>query len=404
MDCAKGRAVADLYDEVMVEILSRVPVKDLRRCTCVCKSWRNLITDPLNRKKLPQTLEGFFHGVVGGPHSYGQFTSLSGSGERVAPVDPSFSFITAMLPGVERMVLLDSCNGLLLFGCTREDKFGYIVTNPATEELMTVPASSGSCPLPPPFERDMVGGERYAHTFLMFNPAVSSHFHLVQIWENKAAKEVETLHSYSSETKAWSDRSSKWGRGEEGGEWELWGESVIGFMCGWTLVDGLLHFLAFDLQKEETVIIAVDGEGETRRIIGWHGKDVRAIVFIGESQDHLHCIGVNVQLDQGSEVRFTRMSIWVLEDYDTQAWILKHNVSSLQFFELLSHPIKDFHIVAIHPYHNSFILIQHWNQKLVSYNMDTQELHGLRTLGKGYAVITPYIPCFLESSVLATKH
>jgi hypothetical protein len=98
------------------------------------------------------------------------------------------------------------------------------------------------------------------------------------------------------------------------------------------------------------------------------------------------------------------MSIWVLEDYDTQAWILKHNVSSLQFFELLSHPIKDFDIMAIHPDHNSFILVQHWNQKLVSYNMDTQELRGLCTLEKGYVVITPYIPCFLESSVLATKH
>jgi hypothetical protein len=399
MDCAKRRAVADLHDELMVEIFSRVPVKDLRRCTCVCKSWCNIITDPLNGKKLPQTLEGFFQGVVGGPHNYGQFTSLSGSGERVPPVDPSFSFITAMLPGVEHMVLLDSCNGLLLFGCIREDKFGYIVTNPATEELMTVPTSSGSCPPPP-----LVRGERYAHTFLMFNPAVSSHFHLVQIWEDNAVKEVETVHSYSSETKAWSDRSSKWGRGEEGGEWKLWGESVIGLTRGWALVDGLLHFLVFDLQKQENVIIAVDGEGKTCRIIGWHGKDVRTIAFIGQSQNHLHCIGVNLQLHQGSQVRFTQMSIWVLEDYDTEAWILKHNVSSSQFFELLSHPIKDFHIVAIHPDHNSFILVQHWNQKLVSYNMDTQELHGLCTLGKGYVIITPYVPCFLESSVLATKH
>jgi hypothetical protein len=54
MDCARGRAVAGLYDELMVDILSRVPVKDLRCSTCVSKAWCDLITDPLNRKKLPR--------------------------------------------------------------------------------------------------------------------------------------------------------------------------------------------------------------------------------------------------------------------------------------------------------------------------------------------------------------
>jgi hypothetical protein len=153
--------------------------------------------------------------------------------------------------------------------------------------------------------------------------------------ENKAVEEVETV-----------QRSSKWGRGEEGGEWELWGESVIGFMCGWALVDGLLHFLAFNLQKQENGLL--------------------------------------------------HLGFWALVD-DLDEWSAAFSCHFLA-------PIKDFHIVVIHPDHNSFILVQHWNQKLVSYNMDTQELHGLCTLENGYVVITPYIPCFLESSVLATKH
>jgi hypothetical protein len=148
---------------------------------------------------------------------------------------------------------------------------------------------------------------------------------------------------------AWSDRSSKWGRGEEGGEWELWGESVIGFMCGWALVDGLLHFLAFNLQKQENGLLHL-------------GFGLWSMIWMNGL---LHFLAI--------------------------------------FLHFLA-PVKDFHIVAIHPDHNSFILVQHWNQKLVSYNMDTQELHGLCTLENGYVVITPYIPCFLESSVLATKH
>ena len=175
--------VARLHDNAIVEILSRLRAKSLCRCKCVSKPWRDLITDPLHRMKLPQTLEGFFHGSADGRCSYGYFTSLLGRGECVPLVDPSFSFLMVKLPGVKHMVLLDSCNGLLLFGCTREEKFGYIVCHPATEELVTVPASSGSCPPPPPLEKsyDDTDRGRYAHTFLMFDPAASSHFNLVQI-------------------------------------------------------------------------------------------------------------------------------------------------------------------------------------------------------------------------------
>jgi hypothetical protein len=126
---------------------------------------------------------------------------------------------------------------------------------------------------------------------------------------------------------------SKWGRGEEGGEWELWGESVIGFMCGWALVDGLLHFLAFNLQKQENGLLHL-------------GFGLWSMIWMNGL---LHFLAI--------------------------------------FLHFLA-PVKDFHIVAIHPDHNSFILVQHWNQKLVSYNMDTQELHGLCTLENGYVVIT----------------
>ncbi|XP_066398716.1 F-box protein At2g23160-like [Miscanthus floridulus] len=409
MDRAKGRAVAVLHDDLMVEILSRVPVKDLCRSTCVSKPWRDLITDPLNRKKLPQTLEGFFHGGADGHHSYGHFTSLSGSGECVPPVDPSFSFLTAKLPGVERMILLDSCNGLLLFGCTREDKFGYIVCNPATEELVTVPSSSASCPPPPPLEEGYYdandGEERFAHTFLMFDPAVSLHFHLFHIWENRTMVKVETVHSYSSETRAWTDRSSKWKRGEKGGEWGLWGKAIIQFTYGRALVNGLLHFVVSRVRKHEFLIVAVDGKGKTCRIIGWHDKHASAeATFIGQSQGHLHCISMNKQSQRSRMHYFTWLSVWVLQDYDTQEWILKHNVSTSQLFGLLSCPIIDFDIVAMHPDHNSIILVQGSNQKLVLYDMDSKELCALRSLGEDCMFIfIPYVPCFMESPFLATK-
>lgn len=107
---------------------------------------------------------------------------------------------------------------------------------------------------------------------------------------------------------------------------------------------------------------------------------------------------------KGFRIYFTQLSVWVLEDNDTQEWILKHNVSCSQLFGFLSCPAHDLDIVAIHPDHNSVIFVQRWNRKLVLYNMDTKELHPLRSLRGGYRFITPYVPCFVESSVLATKY
>jgi hypothetical protein len=116
----------------------------------------------------------------------------------------------------------------------------------------------------------------------------------------------------------------------------------------------------------------------------------------------LQCISRNVKL-QDLLFHFTQLSVWVLDDYDTQEWILKHNVSCSQIFGSPSCPINNFDIVAIHPDHNSIILVQHRNQKLVSYYMDSKELHALRSLGEDYPFITPYIPCFMQLPVLATK-
>jgi hypothetical protein len=169
MDCPKTEsgevAVACPPDDSLVEIFSRLPAKPLFRCKCVSKNWCGLIADRLRCRKFPQTLEGFFAGD--GVESYGGFICP----ERPVPlVDPSFSFLTK-LPEIKKIVLLDSCNGLVLFGHRRvSDKYsslGYIVCNPATEEWVSVPSSDWT-------------------PYLIFDPAISPHFQLIQFRFNKS--------------------------------------------------------------------------------------------------------------------------------------------------------------------------------------------------------------------------
>ncbi|KAK7256995.1 hypothetical protein RIF29_30649 [Crotalaria pallida] len=45
-DCARSRHSPFLLEELIEEILSRLPVKSLAQCRCVSKSWYLLISDP----------------------------------------------------------------------------------------------------------------------------------------------------------------------------------------------------------------------------------------------------------------------------------------------------------------------------------------------------------------------
>ncbi|WVZ95909.1 hypothetical protein U9M48_041615 [Paspalum notatum var. saurae] len=155
---AAASAFPSLPDDATVEILSRVPAKSLCRFKCVSKGWRDLISERLRCKKLPQTLEGFFYAddeVHGGNSDGGhgkeeacvdiQWRFINTLGRSVPLVDSSFNFLFKQLPCTESIGLLQSCNGLLLFGhkwgSDMYDSLGYIVCNPATEQWMSVPSS-----------------------------------------------------------------------------------------------------------------------------------------------------------------------------------------------------------------------------------------------------------------------
>jgi hypothetical protein len=165
---------------------------------------------------------------------------------------------------------------------------------------------------------------------------------------------------------------------------------------GRALVGGMLHFLVCHAQKMEALIVAVDGEGKTCRVIRWHEKHADSdATFIGQSQGRLHCVTVDMQMQhRHPHVYVNKLSVWVLEDYGTQEWILKHSVIFSEVFGVRC-SMFDFSVVGIHPDRNVVFFLQHWNsRKLVSYDMDSGELRALGTLAQGYRSITPYVPLF----------
>uniref|UniRef100_N1QWF3 Uncharacterized protein n=1 Tax=Aegilops tauschii TaxID=37682 RepID=N1QWF3_AEGTA len=176
-------------DDLLVEILSRIPAMSLRRLKCVSKHWLYLIDHPDHRKKLPQPLAGFLYtssttGELLTVSSF-RFTSLS-RGCRAPLIDTSFAF----LPNHQRVDLLDCCSGLLLcrWHAAGADECRYIVCNPARKEWVMLPEPSKA--------------EEVSTVRLGFDPAVSSHFYVfIMLLEEIDGDFYHTrVNVYSSET------------------------------------------------------------------------------------------------------------------------------------------------------------------------------------------------------------
>ncbi|KAL6598068.1 hypothetical protein ACP70R_046489 [Stipagrostis hirtigluma subsp. patula] len=365
---------AGLPDDALVEILSRLPVKALHRSKRVAKGWRDLVDDPLHRSKLPQTLRGFLllrHEISG------RWSQISGSNSgkgcdggfldllpRSVPlqIDPRLTFLTK-LPEIQNLTLEDSCNGLLLFEHYPPWELflepEYIVCNPIMEQWVAVPTSDSYPVLD-------------SNIYLVFDPAVSPHFHLLQFYSEPCEEDEDEdgiimVYVYSSETGRWNDSQRDRDKQKEQGELEEWrfrGETPEAFVTA-AFVQGMLHVLLSQQQQ----IVAVDLQGKTRRMIAapvmMHGKGMWLSGYIFQSQGHLHYILLNSEDEQGHE-----MSVWVLEDYHTEEWVLKHTVSLLDLFGVVKGR-WEYDLVTIHPDCNVVFFHQESKQKLISYNMDS---------------------------------
>nr|CAB3495490.1 unnamed protein product [Digitaria exilis] len=361
---AKRKPAARLTDELLVEILRRLPVRSVCRFKCVSRSWRNLISNPAHRKKLPQTLAGFFYRSWNWerfPRSARHFTNITGKGRPF--IVPSFSFLP--VPS-DNVTLLDSCNGLLLCRCfgagDASPPFHYVVCNPATKKWVMLPDGSGE--------------DRTA--CLGFDPAVSSHFHVVEyvLDEEECVTGVEI---YSSKTAAWSFKDSEWDS-----DVSLYDDERSAFL------NGFMHMLTSDEDNGNHVVVMVDMEGKT-----WRTIPVPTKYFVGSIHQYQgRLCFLNIDNADAS-----KLSIWILKDHAAHEWTPKHSVR-IQFL----FPEKDIEInmnwtlITFHPECNLIYFVYGWDDTLIAYEMDRKEVRVIRKLGNECSgPYLPYVPLFTEA-------
>ncbi|XP_073360624.1 uncharacterized protein [Aegilops tauschii subsp. strangulata] len=130
-----------LTRDLIAEILSRVPYKSL----CICPAWRHLIADPVYRKKIVQSLTGFFYRITdeaaAEPGSFPGVNYADLSAFPWASVPKTHPRLPLPPDSTGRVMSVDdSCDGLFLARISSGAwKFRYMVSNPATGEYTLLP-------------------------------------------------------------------------------------------------------------------------------------------------------------------------------------------------------------------------------------------------------------------------
>ncbi|KAF7046537.1 hypothetical protein CFC21_055562 [Triticum aestivum] len=367
---ATPEAAALFTDDLILEILSRLPARSLHRFKCVSVAWRDLIADPANRKMLPQTLAGFLYTSYCSGHRH-HFASISGS---AAPFDPSLPYLQPSK--YKDMAQVDACNGLLLYRVSNKNKVApwswaeddcrFVVCNPAIARWVELP------PKPP------VPKIRYSLTAaLAFDPVISLHFHVLHFEEDYLANYMTGVSIYSS-------RAGAWSRGDSGMV-----EKVPPFFISKCVFVGGIMYVIGELQhintSNEYVLVGVDMEGKEWKTI--HVPYCSRFCTIGLSQGCLHYAVAN------NEILVPEMTLWCLKDCDSKEFVLKHTAS---MDKLLSMTRMKYKVVDIHPDSDTIFLVSFGGATLAAYDMRHQKVGCIINLESSTQRFLPYVPLFSE--------
>ncbi|KAM3193275.1 hypothetical protein ACQJBY_070082 [Aegilops geniculata] len=387
-----------LTHDLMAEILCRVPYKSLCICKCVCPAWRDLIADPESRKKIVQSLAGFFYHIPA--------DSAESRGLAVNYADLSafpWSSVHRTYPRLPlppdsadcSFTLKDSCDGLFLTRIgtgTPEPQFRYMVSNPATGEYTLLPHSgyAGNC----------------CGSYLGFDSGVSTkEFHVFEFveWadEHWVPSVVTGANIYSSQTGAWVAMKPKW--------------DIQVRLCGGPLGvfrKGCLHLL---IRLHGLTI--VDAQGlKWRTVPVPNFNDPSFSGFIGKSAGQLFYINSDDGEEGYGSTSFSTISVYVLSSriYNQDAshlddgcthWSLLHMLSDdgcthWSLLHKLSDVIPkenfclgwDLKVIGVHPHANIIFMADFNNNQLLAYDLDHCESTAVHHIERTYLAHEQYFP------------
>jgi len=218
---------------------------------------------------------------------------------------------------------------------------------------------------------------------------------VIEYIEEEQGDECMGVDIYSSKTVVWIYKS-KW----EPNTCVTFERSEIVYL------NGCLHIMDYS----QCYILAVDIEGEIWRKIP---SPRCSLPSIHEAQGHLCVCTLHGR-------NMSNLKIWILEDYGTSEWTLKHDVSTLQVFAKTNVKFGYLDVVEncsmVHLEWNLLLFVGDGEENdIITYNMDNRKVHVIPTHYRQflkYGVLPqinyrpyylPYVPLFLELESLAEE-
>ncbi|KAB5574540.1 hypothetical protein DKX38_001734 [Salix brachista] len=218
-------------EDLLTELLLRLPIKSLLKFKCVSKHWLSLISNPrFSRRRISCDTPpcGLFLIERGSPYAGYQFVALD-SNHSKAP----FKNLTSVNDPSE-IKLIQSCNGLLLFHSLLPGRSGgiYYVYNPTTKQHTTIP-----------------GPSRAVGAALAFDPSKSPHYKVICVRKCRWLQHQYGIMMYSSNSGPW--RVSGDSFTTKGSDKQFNGGVFCNGVIYWLDVSGTGVSLCFDIDGEK---------------------------------------------------------------------------------------------------------------------------------------------------------
>ncbi|XP_010523213.1 PREDICTED: F-box protein At5g07610 [Tarenaya hassleriana] len=301
---SSAETVAEI-DDLLIQILSLVPIKALLRCKCVSKRWLSLITNPnfsyhiISSK--PSVVSGLFLRRNSFTSMEYEFLSLvrDDGDDRNSinrSVSPPFKSPLRLSDHPSDMTILQSCNGLLLCQCSCPNHYNrnYYVYNPTTKQSTLLPPINGL-------------SHRVVGISLAFDPSKSPHYKVVCLRACDRTSDLFRVEVYSSIAGPWRLSGSPFTLPPtiKFGNTVFWNNAVHWF-------GHLGVCVSFDMEREEIRVLPLphlDPEDE---------QDIKPFSLMDESGGHLYFVEV---YDPSS----SQFSVFKMET-DGSGWSPKYNV------------------------------------------------------------------------------
>ncbi|XP_056689902.1 F-box protein CPR1-like isoform X2 [Spinacia oleracea] len=349
---------------LIMDILSRLPVKDLLRFRCVSKTWKYLIDDShFIKLHLQHSLENTTNLAVVIRSSYLYSVEFPALDEAIIIDHPLKSYDM----GTE---VLGSCNGLLcLSNGEKHGINGTVVYNPVTRKSRQVPASKIKIPY------------GYEHLIYGFGyDLVNDDCKVVRVIQYSTNRPD----SYDSEVKVFSLKASSWRKVQDFPR-----EYLLCYRRRWGVyVNGCLNWMATLKPDESKLIVSFDLCSEVYKAVLLPKYSAGEVHLTVEVLGQCLCLLIKYPT--------IRSEVWVMKEYGVEeSWIKLFTVAQPDM-------IGSFEYVRpiVYSKDGSRVLLEQDRRKLIWFDLQSQTAESVEISGNFYPFAATVL---VESLVLGSR-